>query len=356
MLNLTNPTSTTKMFLDPAGPVGIARFDVPKYPIFLKLRKQQLGYYWTADEVSCVQDAKDFRKLTEHSQFMFTSNIKRQIVLDTKQGRGPSAILAPIASLPEVDHVIQAWNFFETVHSESYTHIIRGIYPNPTEVLDSVLEIEPILKMAKSIDEPYDALERMNADPSKYGTYEHKKALWRCLNAVNALEGIRFYVSFACSFAFAELKLMEGNAKIIKMIARDENLHLAITQNMIKLLPKEDRDFAIIAEEEHDNAVKMFEEVVNQELDWADYLFENGSMIGLNAPILKSFIPWQAHKRMNTIGLKSPYEGGTHPMPWVQKWIGGSDIQVAPQETEKSAYLIGSIQKSEASSLKGFEL
>lgn len=362
MFNTTNPTDKTKMFLDPAGPVGIARYDNPKYPVFDKLTKKQNGFFWLADEVDCSKDGKDFRtKLNEAQQHIFTSNIKRQIVLDSKQGREPSAVLVPITSLPELEIWIQTWNYFETIHSRSYTHIIQNIYSNPSEVLDNILSIEPILKCAESISEPYDDLDaaafNYHADPSPASLYNAKRELWRCLNAINALEGIRFYVSFACSWAFAELKLMEGNAKIIKFIARDENIHLAGTQHMLKLLPKDDPDFAKIAKEEREWVQQMFEGVVEQEIQWAEYLFKDGSMIGLNVELLTQYVHWLANKRMRAVGLDAPYDvGGSNPLPWTERWISGGDVQVAPQETEITSYVQGTKRDLSAKAFEGFKL
>lgn len=351
----------TKMFLDPAGPAEIARYDSPKYPIFDKLAKKQNGFFWLADEVDCSKDGKDFRKLVESQQHIFTSNIKRQIVLDTKQGREPAGVLAPLACLPELEIWIQTWNYFETIHSRSYTHIIQSIYSDPSSVLDTVLDVEPIMKCAQAISEPYDdlqaAVDRYQYTGDSDDLYEAKRQLWLCLNSINALEGIRFYVSFACSWAFAELKQMEGNAKIIKFIARDENIHLAGTQHMLKLLPKDDPEFAKIAERERGRVQEMFEQVVEQEIEWAEYLFSEGSMIGLNTELLTEYIHWLANKRMRAVGLDAPYDvGGSNPLPWTEKWISGADVQVAPQETEITSYVHGTERDLDSNQFEGFEL
>lgn len=367
MFNTTVPTTNTKMFLDPAGAVGVARYDRVKYPQFTKLFKRQNGFFWQPGEINCDRDAKDFRRFTDVAQHIFTSNIKRQIVLDTKQGRAIAAILAPITSLPELDVFAQAWNYFEVIHGMSYTHIIQSIYPNPTEILDSVLDIEPVMACLDSISDPYDRLEYQNTlakavefglvPADQYSVYEHKKALWLCINAINALEGIRFYVSFACSWAFAELKQMEGNAKIIKLIARDENLHLAASQQIIKLLPLDDPDFAKIQKECLDDVQKIFTDVVDQEITWAEYLFKDGSMIGLNAELLASYVKWIANKRMTAIGIETPFPGGSNPLPWTQKWISGSDVQVAPQQVQVSSYVIAGYTKDiSADTFSNFEL
>jgi ribonucleoside-diphosphate reductase beta chain len=254
-------------------------------------------------------------------------------------------VFLPIVSLPELETWIETWAFSETIHSRSYTHIIRNVYPDPSKVFDEMTSIEEIVDCADSITQCYNDLydynDLMRKGAAKYSLYEHKKKLWKCLMSVNILEGVRFYVSFACSWAFAEVKKMEGNAKIIKLIARDENVHLASTQHMLKLLPKEDEDFAKIAEETREESKQMFIEAVEQEKAWAEYLFKDGSIIGLNAELLKQYVEYIAAKRMTNIGLEKVYTAGTHPLPWTQKWIGGSDVQVAPQETEISSYVIG---------------
>jgi ribonucleoside-diphosphate reductase beta chain len=338
------------------APVNIARYDKQKYSIFEKLTDKQLGFFWRPEEVNIGRDSKDFKTLTDHEQHIFTSNLKRQILLDSVQGRGPVEAFMPICSLPELENWLVTWSFSETIHSRSYTHIIRNIYSDPSKIFDGMLDIQEIVDCASSISKYYDDVIERNKNPSEMGSYEHKKSLWLALNAVNALEGVRFYVSFACSWAFAELKKMEGNAKIIKFIARDENVHLASTQQLIKLLPKEDAEFAKIAEETHEETLNIFEEVVNQEKTWAKYLFKDGTMIGLNEQLLGEYVDWIANKRMYAIGLSSN-RGGSNPLPWTQKWISGGEVQVAPQETEITSYVIGGIKKDlDESTFKGFSL
>jgi ribonucleoside-diphosphate reductase beta chain len=337
---------TAKMFLNPDGNTGIQRFDTLKYRQFDKLTEKQLGFFWRPQEVDILRDAKDFKELSPHEQHIFTSNLKRQILLDTVQGRSPNLAFLPIVSLPEVETWIETWAANETIHSRSYTHIIRNIYSDPGKVFDEMTEVSEILECADSVSKSYDELIEYNllwqVGSKKYDVKEHKRRIWKCLMSVNILEGIRFYVSFACSWAFAEVKKMEGNAKIIKLIARDENVHLAGTQHMIKLLPQEDQDFAEIANETQAECVAMFQEAVDQEKAWADYLFKDGSIIGLNADLLKQYIEYIAAKRMINIGLDKIYtKSNMNPLPWTQKWIGGSDVQVAPQETEISSYVIG---------------
>lgn len=339
----------------------IARFDIQTHPIFEKLTVQQLGYMWRETEVDINKDKADFRSLSDAEQHIFTSNLKRQILLDTFQGRSPSLALLPIASLPEVENWIQTWTFFETIHSRSYTHIIRNVYSDPSEVLDGILDIKEIVDCKKDISRYYGELEYYNLlsklDTPAYTISQHKKSLWLCLIAIAALEGVRFYASFACSWAFAEQRAaMEGNAKIIKLICRDENLHLAALQHMLKILPKEDPDFAKLAEETKDEAVAIFEDVVEQERRWCAFLFQHGSMIGLNEEMLNTFVEERAAKLMKQLKLPTKYESG-NSLPWTQKWISGADVQVAPQETELSSYTTGSVKQDvNADTFAGFSL
>jgi ribonucleoside-diphosphate reductase beta chain len=349
-------------FFDEA--VDVARYDKVRYPQFEKLTEKQMSFFWRPEEIELSKDSKDFKGLSDHEKHIFTSNLKRQILLDSVQGRAPSLALLPICSLPELETWIQTWTFFETIHSRSYTHIIRNVYSDPSRVFDEMLDVPQILDCASSISKYYDELIFMNsarsAIPKTYNDspeaqYNHKKALWLCLNAVNALEGVRFYVSFACSWNFAELKKMEGNAKIIKLIARDENIHLASTQQLLKILPKEDDDFAKIAEDTRQECIEMFYEVVEQEKSWAQYLFKDGSMIGLNEQLLCDYVDHIAAKRMGAIGLNG--KPGSNPLPWTQKWIAGSDVQVAPQETEITSYIVGAVKQDVTNdTFKGFSL
>jgi ribonucleoside-diphosphate reductase beta chain len=350
---------SAKAFFDDAPTV--ARYDKVKYPWLEKLTDKQLGFFWRPEEVDIYKDAKDFKELSPHEQHIFTSNLKRQILLDSVQGRAPTTAFGTICSLPELETWITTWAFSETIHSRSYTHIIRNIYSNPSKIFDEITDIEEIIDCAKDISKYYDILIEYNNYAGECGTYtgdyEHKKALWLALMSVNILEGVRFYVSFACSWAFAEVKRMEGNAKIIKFIARDENLHLAGTQQLLKALQKEDEDFAKIAEETKDECVQLFVSAVDQEKAWASYLFRNGSMVGLNEALLNEYIEWIANKRMTAVGLPTPYKGGSNPLPWTQKWISGAEVQVAPQETEITSYINGGVKKDVTTdTFKGFSL
>ena len=334
---------TKTMFLDEG--VDIARYDHVKYPTIEKITEKQLGFFWRPEEVDVSKDKKDFNDLTSYEQHIFTSNLKRQIMLDSVQGRAPNIAFLPISSLPEIETWIETWSFFETIHSRSYTHIIRNIYPNPSIVFDGLLDIKEILECGNDIAKYYDALIVYNNNGKK-NLYKHKKALWMCLQAANALEGIRFYVSFACAWAFAELKKMEGNAKIIKFIARDENVHLASTTYILKTLIKEDKDFIKISKETEDESVQLYMDVIRQEKEWAEYLFKDGSMIGLNEKLLADYVDWIGAKRMRAIGLTCPFSvSQLNPLPWTEKWISGRNVQPAPQETEISSYIVGGVKQ-----------
>ena len=362
VFNSDNRADHTKAlaFLDPSGGVAIQRYDMLKYKQFDKLTDKQLGFFWRPEEVDVLKDANDFKNLTAHEQHIFTSNLKRQILLDSVQGRAPVEAFCPIVSIPELEAWIQTWTFSETIHSRSYTHIIRNVYSDPSKIFDEMMDINEIMDCADDISKNYDELIEMtgfynllgegthavNGKKVPISKYEIKKSLYKTLMSVNILEGVRFYVSFACSWAFAELKKMEGNAKIIKLIARDENLHLASTQTLLKLLPKDDPDYIKIAKETEEECIKMFVDAVEQEKQWAEYLFKDGSMIGLNAKLLEDYIEWICCKRMTAVGLKCPYKTSqANPLPWTQKWIAGADVQVAPQETEISSYVIGGVKQ-----------
>ena len=355
---------TSTMFFDES--VDIARYDTLKYPQLDKLTDKQLGFFWRPEEIDVSKDKSDFAALTDFEKHIFTSNLKRQILLDSVQGRGPSETLMPVASIPEIEPLVMTWTFMETIHSRSYTHIIRNVYPNPSKIFDEMLDIKEIVDCAKDISRYYDdfityakywellgvgrfAIEDKVTQDRRFvniNEYELKKKLWMVLNSINVLEGVRFYVSFACSWAFAELKKMEGNAKIIKFIARDENTHLAASQTILKLLPKDDPDFIKIKEECEKDVIDMFVKAVDQEKEWAHYLFKDGSMLGLNEKLLSDYIEWIGTKRMRTLGYQSPYQvAQANPLPWTEKWIGGGNVQVAPQETEISSYVIGGVKQ-----------
>ena len=373
VFNINNKTKHTEAlaFLDTSGTASIQRYETVKYRQFDKLTDKQLGFFWRPEEVDTLRDAKDFKDLTPFEQHIFTSNLKRQIVLDSVQGRSPNLAFLPLATIPELETWIATWAFNETIHSRSYTHIIRNVYSDPGAVFDSILDIEPIVNCAKDISKYYDDLIEASHYYQLLGYGKHtvngktveiterdlKKKLWLALNSVNALEGIRFYVSFACSWAFAELKKMEGNAKIIKLICRDENIHLGFTQTALKLLPQDDPVYADIREETLAECTQMFLSAGQQEKDWARSLFKDGSMIGLNEQLLSQYVDWLMCKRMTAIHLDCGIKPGSNPLPWTAKWIAGSEVQVAPQETEISSYVIGGTKQDvDSNTFKGFSL
>ena len=343
-------------------PVNVARYDQQKYEVFEKLIEKQLSFFWRPEEVDVSRDKIDFTMLPEHEQHIFLSNLKYQTLLDSIQGRSPNVALLPLVSLPELETWIETWSFSETIHSRSYTHIIRNIVNNPSLIFDDIVVNEEILKRAGDIAGYYDDLIEMTQCYHLLGEGEHqlngenvtitkrslKKQLYLCMMSVNALEAIRFYVSFACSFAFAERKLMEGNAKIIRLIARDEALHLNGTQHMINLMQsgKDDPEMAEIAKECQQEAYDLFYKAAEQEKDWAEYLFKDGSMIGLNEHILCQYVEYITNQRMKAVNLPVPYAEITNPLPWMKNWLESDAVQVAPQEVEVSSYLVGQIDAS----------
>ena len=356
-------------------PLGVQRYDSYKYPIFDKLTTQQLGYFWRPEEVSLQKDRGDYQTLRPEQKHIYTSNLKYQIMLDSIQGRGPGMAFIPYCSLPELEACMEVWGFMEMIHSRSYTYIIKNIYSDPSEVFDKIVTDKRILERASSVTEAYDdfiqsahqhdnsnewlhALEQVPT--ALENKYELKRKLYRAIANVNVLEGIRFYVSFACSFAFGELKLMEGSAKIISLIARDENQHLAITQNILnKWKSGDDPEMKKIMQEEEEWTYKMFDRAVNEEKRWADYLFKDGSMIGLNDKLLQQYVEWIANRRLKAIGLKPQYDisANNNPLPWTQHWISSKGLQVAPQETEVESYVVGGIKQDvKKDTFSGFQL
>lgn len=376
ILDTSNRTDHTKSlaFLDHNGGPTLQRYEKMKYPQFDKLTDRQIGFFWRPQEIAIDRDAKDFKELTAHEQHIFSSNLKRQILLDSVQGRSPNLALLPVVSLPELEAWITAWSFFELIHSRSYTRIIQNVYTNPTSEFDEMFDIPEITECAVDITKYYDELierkrhlDNFNANPERIranqeirrtnldGTsnppveniprFALKKSLWMTLMSINILEGVRFYVSFACSFAFAETKRMEGNAKIIKLICRDENLHLASTQMLLKILPQDDPDYLKISEQMKEESIRCYIDAVEQEKAWAQYLFKDGSMIGLNYELLVQYVEWMANKRMVAIGLPPQFKQRANPLPWMQKWISGADVQTAPQESEIITYTVGDIKQ-----------
>ncbi|MGP1928392.1 MAG: class Ia ribonucleoside-diphosphate reductase subunit beta [Arsenophonus sp. NC-WZS1-MAG3] len=354
-------------------PVNIARYDQQKYPIFEQLIEKQLSFFWRPEEIDISRDRIDYQSLPEYEKHIFISNLKYQTLLDSIQGRSPNVALLPLISIPELETWIETWSFSETIHSRSYTHIIRNIVNDPSIIFNDILTNGEILKRAKDISTYYDKLIKMTNYYHMLGEGNHiingkniiislrclKKQLYLCLMSVNALEAIRFYVSFACSFAFAERELMEGNAKIIKLIARDEALHLTAIQHMLNLMQsgQDDPEMAIIAKESEEACYKLFVQAAEQEKEWAEYLFSNGSMIGLNKDILCQYIEYITNMRMQAVGLKSPCEIRSNPIPWINSWLVSDNVQVAPQEVEVSSYLVGQIDAQvNTDELRNFEL
>ncbi|WP_323837736.1 class Ia ribonucleoside-diphosphate reductase subunit beta [Photorhabdus africana] len=354
-------------------PVNVARYDQQKYPIFEKLIEKQLSFFWRPEEVDVSRDRIDYNALPDHEKHIFISNLKYQTLLDSIQGRSPNVAFLPLISIPELETWVETWSFSETIHSRSYTHIIRNIVNDPAVVFDDIVTNEEILKRAKDISAYYDDLIEMTNHYQLFGEGTHqitgktitaslrglKKQLYLCLMSVNALEAIRFYVSFACSFAFAERELMEGNAKIIKLIARDEALHLTGTQHMLNLLRsgQDDPEMAEIAKECEQQCYDLFVQAAEQEKEWADYLFSEGSMIGLNKDILCQYVEYITNIRMQAVGLKLPFETRSNPIPWINAWLVSDNVQVAPQEVEVSSYLVGQIDAEvNPDDLSDFEL
>ena len=356
-------------------PLGVQRYDSFKYPVFDRLTTQMLGYFWRPEEVSLQKDRSDYQSLRPEQKHIFTSNLKYQILLDSVQGRGPGMAFAPYTALPELESAMNVWQFMEMIHSKSYTYIIKNVYPDPSEVFDTILNDERILDRAKSVTRAYDDFINEaqqwgqsnmwkdgweNTQVKDNSTNELKRKLYKAVANVNILEGIRFYVSFACSFAFGELKLMEGSAKIISLISRDENQHLVLTQNIMKnWMNGDDPEMQEIAEEERSNVISMFKNAVEEEKEWAEYLFSGGSMIGLNDKLLNQYVEWIANKRMKALGLDPIYDQPlrNNPLPWTQHWISSKGLQVAPQETEVESYVVGGIkQDMKKNSFSGFKL
>ncbi|MDT0177364.1 class Ia ribonucleoside-diphosphate reductase subunit beta [Pantoea sp. RRHST58] len=339
--------------------VNVARFDQQKYDIFEKLIEKQLSFFWRPEEVDVSRDRIDYQALPEHEKHIFISNLKYQTLLDSIQGRSPNVALLPLISIPELETWVETWAFSETIHSRSYTHIIRNIVNDPSLVFDDIVTNEQILARAQDISKYYDDLIEMTNYWHLLGEGTHqvngksvtvnlralKKQLYICLMSVNALEAIRFYVSFACSFAFAERELMEGNAKIIRLIARDEALHLTGTQHMLNLMRtgEDDPEMKEIAAECRDECFDLFKKAAEQEKEWAEYLFSGGSMIGLNKDILCQYIEYITNIRMQAVGLDLPFQTRSNPIPWINSWLVSDNVQVAPQEVEVSSYLVGQI-------------
>lgn len=354
---VNNNPLTEPMFF--GNPVNVARYDQQKHQIFEKLIEKQISFFWRPEEVDVSKDRVDFQKLSDSEKHIFISNLKYQTLLDSIQGRSPNIAFLPIISIPELETWVETWSFFETIHSRSYTHILRNLFGDPSSIFNDIVENEEIKKRAADISQYYDDLifatqlwqtlgegkHLVNGVNHTISMRELKKKLYLCMNSVNALEAIRFYVSFACTFAFAERELMEGNSKIIRLIARDENLHLTSTQHILNLWAKgkDDPEMAEIAEECKEQATQIFLNAVEQEKQWAEFLFQHGSMIGLNKEILCQYVEFIANHRMSAIGLGQPFDIKSNPLPWMNNYLSSDNVQVAPQESEISSYLVGQI-------------
>ena len=371
----TEEVDTKKQPMFFGKPLGVQRYDSYKYPVFDKLTQQQLGYFWRPEEVSLQKDRGDYQQLTPEQKHIFTSNLKYQIMLDSVQGRAPGMAFAPYCSLPELEGCINVWQFMEMIHSRSYTYIIKNVYSDPSEVFDTIIKDTNILQRAESVTKSYDdfvneAHSYDSGNAWKFAVEGHpagtldrrelKRKLYRAIANVNILEGIRFYVSFACSFAFGENKLMEGSAKILSLISRDESQHLVITQQILKKWADgDDPEMKEIAAEEKSFVKDMFRNTVNEEKAWADYLFKEGSMIGLNARLLNNYVEWIANRRMKAIGFDPIYDKPlrNNPLPWTEHWLNSKGQQNAPQETEIESYVIGGIKQDvKGDSFAGFKL
>ena len=366
-------TKSQPMFF--GAPLGVQRYDSYKYPVFDKLTNQMLGYFWRPEEISLQKDRGDYQTLRPEQKHIFTSNLKYQILLDSVQGRGPGMAFAPYCALPELEAAMNVWQFMEMIHSRSYTYIIKNVYPDPSEVFDTILDDQKIISRAQSVTKAYDEFievaqewgngsmwspDMKGSTTAEWTEKELKRKLYLAVANVNILEGIRFYVSFACSFAFGELKVMEGSAKIISLIARDENQHTVLTQNIMKKwMDGDDPVMSQIVEEERDTVIGMFKNAVNEEKEWAQYLFKDGSMIGLNDKLLVKYVEWTANKRMRALGLPPAYDIPirSNPLPWTEHWISSKGLQVAPQETEVESYVVGGIkQDMKKNAFSGFKL
>lgn len=340
-----------RMFLDPAGPVTIQRFEEVKYNKLAKFEQEARGFFWVPEEITLTKDAQDFKEASDTVRHIFTSNLLRQTALDSLQGRGPSQIFTPVISLPELEALVYNWTFFETnIHSRSYSHIIRNIYNVPKEVFNTIHDTEEIVGMASSVGRYYDHLHMVNCERElevPVNEQQHVKAIWLALNASYALEAFRFMVSFATSLAMVENKIFIGNGNIISLILQDEILHRDWTAWMINQVVKEDPRFAQARAECEAEVYAMYQDVIREEKAWADYLFRHGPVIGLNAQILKDFVDYTAKNALHDIGIKylEPAPRST-PIPWFNKHVDVSKKQTALQENESTNYVIGVMSDS----------
>ena len=346
--DLSNPTNylNRKMFLDPAGPVTIQRFEEAKYNKLAKFEQEQRGFFWVPEEISLTKDAADFKEASDTVKHIFTSNLLRQTALDSLQGRGPVQVFTPVISLPELEALVLIWSMFETnIHSRSYSHIIRNIYNVPKDVFNTIHDTREIVDMAASVGRYYDRLHQINCRREMGETVpevDHIQAIWLALNASYALEAFRFMVSFATSLAMVENRIFIGNGNIISLILQDEILHRDWTAWIINQVVKEDPRFEQARTECEAEVMAMYLEVIQEEKAWADYLFSRGPVIGLNAAILKDFVDYTAAQALREIGIKySEPAPRTTPIPWFNKHVDTHKKQTALQENESTNYVIG---------------
>lgn len=350
--------------------LGIARYDIQRHQVFEELIEKQLSFFWRPEEISLATDRIQYLNMSDVEKSFFTENLRYQTLLDSIQGRAPARVFGPIVSDPTLDTWLQTWTFSETIHSRSYTHIMRNCFIDPASEFDQIIDNPAIMKRAESIGQYYDdvlvkireyedakeSFSRSSENEFDLDAYsdsisyveETKRnlmdSLYLCMHCVNALEAIRFYVSFACTFSFAERGLLEGNAKIMKFIARDEQLHLKGTQYIIRQWQTgaDGDEWKQIAEELEDEATKIFLDVVEQEKEWVDHLFAMGAIPGLSPEILKTYVEYLADSRMRAAGLKSPFSVRRHPLPWMRKWLNSDEVQNAAQEVE-IMYLVSQV-------------
>jgi len=346
--NLTTKTDylQRKMFLDPAGPVTIQRFEEVKYNKLQKFEQEARGFFWVPEEISLTKDSQDFKDATDTVKHIFTSNLLRQTALDSLQGRGPTQVFTPACSIPELESLMYNWGFFETnIHSRSYSHIIRNIYNVPKDVFNTIHDTEEIIAMASSVGDYYDQLHVINCHKETGGQYSeeaHIRAIWMALNASYALEAFRFMVSFATSLAMVENRIFIGNGNIISLILQDELLHKEWTAWIINQVVKEDPRFARAKAECEAEVYQLYLDVIREEKQWADYLFNKGPVIGLNANILKEFVDYTAAGALKEIGIKYQTPAPkTTPIPWFNKHTNTANKQTALQESESTNYVIG---------------
>lgn len=343
IINLDNTVDFTKQPVFFGKNLNLQRYDKFRYPNIFDFFMKQIQFFWRPEEVQLGSKEKsDFDSLSDHEKRIFTKNLGYQILLDSIQSRGISHLLEDCSN-PETEAFAKSWEFFETIHSYSYTYIIKGIYSNPSEIFDNILNDEEVIKRTSSVTKFYDELINSIPDESEYNK---KKKLYLTIMSINILEGIRFYVSFACSYAFAENKKMEGNAKIISLINRDENLHLGFTQFILKKLREEPSEgFQDVVKDCEEIVINMFKDAALEEMEWAKYLFKDGSMLGLNEEILIRYMKYLTNMRMKVVGLEPVFEKTQNPISWVNNWTNSGSVQVAPQESEIESYVISSFDQ-----------